>query len=68
MVFDAVVVAAEGGEVVDGGGSAVFPRLGVVEVVVGRGYAAAGEHTGRLLGFDESLLGGVWSPAGGPGP
>ena len=52
MVFDAVVVAAQGCEVLFVGLAAFGVTRGVVEVAVGGGHAASGEDTGVVSGFD----------------
>jgi hypothetical protein len=56
VMFQSMVVAAEHAEVVHGGGSAFGPVLGVVEVGVAGGYAAAGCAAGAVAGLD---VGGI---------
>ena len=56
LVFDAVVVAAEGCEVVDAGFSAVYPSGPVVEVTVDGWHAASGEDAGLVAGLDVATL------------
>ncbi len=56
VVSGLVVVAAEGCEVVGGGGSAVGPGLAVVEVAFGGGDATAGEDAVGVASFDLAAL------------
>ena len=64
LVADAVVVSAEGCEVVDVCGSAFRPWGAVVEVAVGGGHATSWEDAGGVSGFDLAALTGGWSSAG----
>ena len=67
VVFESVVVAAEGCEVVSCRGSVVGPCGAVVEVAVDRRHAASGEDTGEVGGGDLTLLACGGSAAGDAG-
>lgn len=56
LVSSGVVVAAEGDEVADAGGSAFGVGDAVVEVALGGGHAAPGEYAGGVEGFDDTFL------------
>jgi hypothetical protein len=65
VVSDVVVVAAEGSEVGHFGGSAVGPRLAVVEVAVHCGHPTTGENTVPVPSFEVAPLGSGGSSSGG---
>ena len=61
VVLDGVVAFAEGREVVEGGGAAVFPGKSVVDVAAGGWGVAAGGHAVVGAPLDEFSEGG-WGP------
>ena len=64
VVSDVVVVAAEGGQVPDFGGSAVGPLLKVVEVAVDGRHPTTGADAAAVTGFDVAALPGSGPPSG----
>ena len=64
-VSDLMVVAAEGGEVVEAGRSTLGPGGLVVEVAVDGGHSTAREDAGRVAGLDVAGLSDAGTPAGG---
>jgi hypothetical protein len=54
FVFDPVIVAAGGGQVLFGRVTAAGVVVGVIYIGVVRGYAAAGEHAFAVSDVDES--------------
>ena len=56
VVFEAVVLPTQGGEIVCGGGSAVGPGGAVVEVTVRSGHPAPRENTPGIGGGDGAAL------------
>ena len=64
FVFDPMVVAAGGRQIVGVGRAAVGVVDGVVEVTVDGGHATADKYTGGVAGLDGALLAGSGTSAG----
>ena len=66
LMSDPVVVSAQRCEIVDAGGSAVYPSDSMVEVAVRGGHATPREDASPIAGFDRSALVGGGAASDGP--
>ena len=56
FVLEPVVVPAQGGKIVCGGGPALSTGVAVIEITIGGGHSTSREHTPGISGGDGAAL------------